>query len=109
MGKHYRQRPGWLVVDDLLAENPELRREVERARRNGYVEGFLAAAEGARDSEGSSEQVGCRLLKLCNLIFEWIYQLDSEPVPRYGARWAEAPTDRDGGVTQLLENTEGTP
>jgi hypothetical protein len=106
MSKHKGTRvfPDWLRADDALAENPELRREVERAYRNGYFHGFWTASEAAFDGEEGATRN--QLLKVSDFVWDWKASVGSEEAPPYGTSWEPAPTERDQGIDGLLEDME---
>jgi hypothetical protein len=91
--------PDWLRADDALAENPELRRMFERARREAYTQGFDTAVMASSDGVGPY-----LLLKVSNLVWDWKHSLESEPVPNYGSDWTHPPTEREQGVAGLIES-----
>jgi hypothetical protein len=106
MSKHKKTRvfPDWLRADDALAENGELRREVERAYRNGYFQGFWTASEAAFDGEEGATRH--QLLKVSDAVFDWKHSVDAEEAPTYGTPWEPAPTERDRRIDGLLEDLE---
>jgi hypothetical protein len=91
--------PDWLRADDALAENPELRLMLERARREGYTQGFDTAIAAAAD--GADPYL---LQKVSNLVWAWKENLSSEQAPNYGTAWSQPPTERDRGVQGILES-----
>ena len=111
-----------LQLDDLLARHPDLRREIERARREGHVEGWGEAVQTLFDYTGdgvviheidhnydvedwtmSTDQIN----QFSHLLYAWQDSLDDEPVPPHGGDWELPPTLKDGGLLQWCENNDG--
>ena len=101
MSRKNQQLPDWLLADDQLASNPQLRLEVERARREGYTRGFSAAAAAALD--GVKPET---LLTISNSVWDWEQGLEAEPIPTYGSAWQLPPTERDLGIDGMAEEID---